>query len=168
MKIRFNRVRNAVCAAALCVGIVPGAMAHTLRLNGDIDFTENVILGTPVPCAFVGVIHGSGRIPSVGPVTFTSTDCGNPQSPLSLFPSDFDSMNVVMDTPRGKLFAIYHGVLTADGSIRGVFQVIGGTNHFVGAVGSGILTGFEAVSIDFQTGSATGSGTIHLDGKITY
>jgi hypothetical protein len=165
MHYRVARWLQSLLLAGVVVLFPPAIAAAPLSFQATINFSEQVIpTDTGTPCFAMGTITGSGTATKIGAVTVTSTDCINPLPPA--FTSfGFASHNVVLTASNGDhLWALYAGILSAEGRITGSYVVYGGTGRFAHAVGAGTLGGFEA--IDLTTGA--GNGQITLRGVLAY
>ena len=164
MHYRVARWLQPLMIAAVAVLFSPVIAAAPLSFQATINFSEQVFpTGMETPCLMIGRITGVGIATKVGAITVTSTDC------INLSPADmsfgFASHDVILKASNGdQLFAMYSGILSAEGVITGEYTVYNGTGRFSNAKGSGDLNGFEV--IDLTTGA--GNGQITLRGVLAY
>ena len=123
------------------------------------------VLGPSLRCPskLGGTLVGHGNDPVLGPVAFMGNDCVTPNGPLLTFSDG----RITLLTRSGEvIYANYSGqaVPTGEGNkvaySNATFQIIGGTGRYHRASGGGDFTGSQDL--------VTGSGTIKLNGKITY
>ena len=165
MHYRVARWLQPLMLAAVAVLFSPVIAAAPLSFQATINFSEQVFAtGTETPCLLIGRITGVGIATKVGAIAVTSTDCINLLSPTDMS-FGFASHDVILKASNGdQLFAMYSGILSAEGVITGEYTVYNGTGRFSNAKGSGDLNGFEV--IDLTTGA--GNGQITLRGVLAY
>jgi len=133
--------------------------------QSDRSFHANLRLiqtGPPVPdparCAGSDVLvslAGAGSATRLGPVSASGSHCIQ-DDPASI---PFTAGMLVLSGRRGDLFIEYEGT-DIGGTLNGTFRITGGTGDYVGAFGSGVLTGTASAEEERGVGRLTGRITI--------
>ncbi|MEO7150782.1 MAG: hypothetical protein ABIX46_03575 [Burkholderiaceae bacterium] len=143
---------------------VLAAKGKTLEFKAGLTISETAI-GSSGSCALIFAVTGSGYATSLGPVTFTSTDCVNPGVDGTL---TFTSTNVSLKVAGGDtLTGSYDGTATPQPApfmgIRGDVTFDGGSGRFMNASGAATIDGVEVITFT----PPSGAGTLFISGSIT-
>ncbi len=146
--------------AATCASADP-AMTRPLTISGV--FQEQV--GPQLRCAskFGGNLAGFGDSTQLGRVAYLGSDCITPSGNLFNFT---DGRFMIVTTSGEQIYFKYSGqfVPTGEGAnyvfSGATFNVTGGTGRYFKATGGGTFNG--------GSNMLTGSGTLRIDGQITY
>ncbi len=154
------------CATALLAAPAGSAWAQKLKtvdFKAGLTITETLI-GASADCALIFAVSGSGYATTLGPVTFTSTDCVN-LSPTGDGSLTFASNNVTLTVAGGDtLTGSYGGTATPQPApimgIAGTVTITGGTGRYLNASGSATIEGVEVIT------PPTGTGALFISGKL--
>ena len=172
---RLFRPLAASMLALLAAGAPLWAQAQQARpvsFSARLVFSEAVLPAAPGgSCFLIGHLSGSGSSSALGRVTASTQDCINPRDAAATtfgFHNNLAPMGVEFIGESGdRLFARYSGTLTpragAPHRIAGMFVITGGSGRYTGALGGGIVDGYEDIS---QPGA--GRGEVSFRGVLSY
>ncbi|QYF93449.1 hypothetical protein KY495_22745 [Massilia sp. PAMC28688] len=159
-----NYLRFATAATlSLAANFALATPASTRPLTVSGVFQEQV--GPSLRCAskFGGNIGGFGDSAQLGRIAYVGSDCITPSGSMFVFS---EGRFVIVTMTGEQIYASYGGqfVPTGEGAnyvFNGAtFRITGGSGRYFKATGGGTLNG--------GSNMITGSGTLSLDGKITY
>jgi hypothetical protein len=144
----------------------------TVKTSESLVVDETACPGTP---NWAGMTVGKGTASHMGKIAFVATDCVAPSG----YSLTFTGGKLAITAANGdKLYINYFGLFMPSGTFSAsklpifalhkegsAFSIVGGTGRFANATGSGLMSGQEEVSADWDIPS---TGQMQLDGYISF
>jgi hypothetical protein len=188
----------ALTSAAAISGPTNVPFQATVTITDSIDSSSNGVAACKdalVPStssgynlAGSGMTIGNGNATHLGRMAFVGNDCvhmavGPYGLPIFYFQGAQGSL-VITAANGDKLYGSYSGTFVPTGELPtaeqakvnvvpykvegGQFSIVKGTGRFADAYASGTLSGVESLSMDLSGKGPPSTGTIYLNGKISY
>lgn len=176
----------AFTSAAAISGPTNVPFTATVTITDSIDPLGRAnceLTGLPGINAGSGMTIGHGNATHLGRIAFVGNDCVRiigEQYGLPKFYFQGAQGSLVITAANGdKLYGSYSGTFVPTGEPPkdklvpykvegGQFSIAKGTGRFADAYASGVLSGVESLSMDLSGNGPPSTGTIYLNGKISY
>lgn len=176
----------AITSAAAISGPSNALFQATVTITDSIDpngLATCTALKLPGVSVGSGMTIGHGNATYLGRMAFVGSDCVQITGTLYGLPTFYFSGpqgSLTITAANGdKLYGSYNGSFVPTGEPPkgglvpykvegGQFSIMKGTGRFADAYASGTLSGVEALSLDLSGNGPPSTGTIYLNGKISY